>query len=217
MILNATERKDFGKKLASARAAGKLPVVAYGKKDKSTPYFVDAKDFSKVWEEAGESQIVTLQIGSAKKDVLIHDVTLDPLKDLPIHVDFYVIDSTQKVEVKIPLEFKGVAPAAKALGGILVKVLHEVEVSALPKDLPHELYVDISSLATFEDRVTIKDIVVPAGVKIIFPHADEVVALAAAPHEEKEEEAAPVDLSKIEVEKKGKKPEEEGEAGAETK
>ena len=215
MILNATERKEFGKKLVDARKQGKLPIVAYGRKEKGVSYFVDGKEFQKVWAQSGESTVVTLQIGTTAKDVLIHDVTLDPVSDLPIHADLYVIESGAMVEVKIPLEFVGIAPAVKTLGGILVKVLHEVEIRALPKNLPHKLAVDTSALATFEDRVTIKDIKVPEGAKIIFPHADEIVALVMPPKEEKEEEAAPVDLTKIEVEKKGKKPEEgEDAAGA---
>lgn len=214
LLLNAELRKEFGKKLETGRKAGKLPVVAYGRKEKSTPYFVNAVEFVKIWQKAGESSVVTLKVGAAEKDVLIHDVTLDPVNDHPIHADLYVIESGSKVRVKVPLVFTGVAPAVKALGGILVKVLHEVEVEAFPKNLPHELSVDIGGLEKFEDRVTIKDIKLGEGVKIVFPTADEIIALATPPKEEKEEEAAPVDLTRIEVEKKGKKPEEEGEAAA---
>lgn len=209
--LHAEKRDITGKKLAGLRASGKLPVVIYGPKEKSAPFAVDAKEFRAIWKQAGESSIISFMVGSEEKDVLIHDVALDPLTDLPIHADLYAIEKGKPIQVSIPLEFSGVAPAVKSLGGVLVKVLHEVEIEALPRSLPHSLIVDISSLLTFDDRIAVKDIVLPEGVSILSPDGDETVALVSEPKEEKEEESAPVDLSKIEVEKKGKKPEEAGE------
>jgi large subunit ribosomal protein L25 len=114
--------------------------------------------------------------------------------------------------VDIPLEFEGVSPAVKDLGGSLVKVMHEVKISAMPKDLPHNIIVDISSLVDFQSQILAKDIKVPAGVELM-ENPEEVVALVSEPREEKEE-TAPVDLSAIEVEKKGK--DKEGDDAAST-
>jgi large subunit ribosomal protein L25 len=93
-----------------------------------------------------------------------------------------------------------------------VKVLHEVEVRALPADLPHGFEVDVTSLATIDAQIHVKDIKLPKGVTMV-TDGEEVVALIAA-FKEETEEAPVLDLDSIEVEQKGKK-EEEGEAAAE--
>ena len=179
------------------------------------PISLSLGDFLKVWKEAGESTVVTLETGDGSKESLIHDVDLDPVSGTPLHADFYVFEKGHKVEVALPIEFTGVSSAVKDLGGTLVKVLHELKVEAMPKDLPHNIAVDISALAQFGDQILARDITLPNGVELkVSP--EEVVLTVSAPREEKEEEAAPVDLSSIEVEKKGKT-EEEGAESADAK
>jgi hypothetical protein len=107
----------------------------------------------------------------------------------------------------VPLEFIGVSPAVKDLAGNLMKVLRELKISADPQHIPHSITVDISTLATFEDQILASDIALPAGV-ILVENPDEVVATVEEPKAEVEEVVAPIDLSAIEVEKKGKKEEE---------
>jgi len=170
--------------------------------------------FEKTLKDAGESTILHLEGKDIDVDVLIHEVDLDPVTDKPRHADFYAIEKGKKLEIKIPLEFTGVAPAVKDLGGVLVKVMHEMEIEALPKDLPHKIEVDISKLATFDSVVTAADIKLPEGVTLkIKP--EEVVASVYEPKEEVVE-AAPVDLSAIEVVKKGKEAKEGAEGAAAT-
>lgn len=203
MLTLKTERRDIKVKPEVIRKTGKIPAVFYGKKEASTPISISKIDFLKVWKEAGESSVVTLETPEGVKESLIQDVDLDPITDTPRHADFYVFEKGHKVEVKLPLEFVGVAPAVKDLGGMLVKVLHELKVEAEPRDLPHNISVSIESLVNFGDQVLAKDIILPKGVELK-EHLEEVVALVSAPREEKEEETAPIDLSQIEVEKKGK-------------
>ncbi len=194
------------------RKAGHIPAVFYGKKEASTPISLKQAEFLKVWKEAGESSVVTLDTQNGPKESLIHDVELDPVTGAPRHADFYVFEAGHKVEVALPIEFTGTSPAVKDLGGTLVKVLHELEVEAMPKDLPHNISVDISALAVFGDQILAKDITLPKGVELkISP--EEVVALVAAPREEKEEEVAAPDLSTIEVSEDRGKKEVEGEGG----
>lgn len=214
LSITAEPRAIFGKKLKDIRKSGKMPAVAYGPKEAPASLFLDARQFSKVFAEAGETGVVSLSIGKDDKEVLIHEVALDPVSHLPIHADFYVLEKGKTVEVKVPLSFAGIAPAVKNLGGTLVKVLHEVEVRAMPKDLPRELAVSLELLTDLNSHVLIKDIVVPKGVEILAPEDEIVVSVSGPRQEEALEEVAPVDLSKIEVEKKGKK-EEEGETKAE--
>ncbi|MES2953009.1 MAG: 50S ribosomal protein L25 [Patescibacteria group bacterium] len=207
LSLNAEARTLFGKKVKKLRAEGKIPLVAYGKKGALGSYSVGAADFKKLFREAGESTVVNLITPEGERDVLIHDISYDPVTNEVVHADLYVIEKGQKVQVKVQVEFTGTSYAVKSLSGVLVKVLYEVEVEAEPRNLPHVLTIDISKLATFEDKLHASDIALPAGV-ILIENPEEVIALVQAPKEEKEEEAVPVDLTAIEVEKKGKKEEE---------
>jgi|SRR3989344_4065271 len=212
MLTLDVQVRDKSAKLADLRKAGKMPAVFYGKKTASTPISVLQKDFLKVWRAAGESSVVTLKDNTATVDTLIHAVDVDPVTDIPRHADFYVFEKGKKLEVSVPLEFVGISPAIKDLGGQLVKALHELKISADPTHIPHSIEVDISSLVDFTSQILAGDLKLPTGVDLI-EIPTEVVALAAMPKEEVEE-VAPVDLSSIEVEKKGKK-EEEGEAAPE--
>jgi large subunit ribosomal protein L25 len=206
------EKRDLKEALVPLRESGKVPAVFYGPKEPSTAIKMTLSDFKKSWKSAGESTVVSLEGNGILAEVLIHDVDLDPVTDVPIHVDFYAIEKGKKLTVDVPLEFIGVSPAVKELGAVLVKVLHDVEIEALPKDLPHKLEVDIASLVTFDSVLTAKDIKLPEGVALKIK-LDEVIASVYEPKEEVVE-AALVDLSAIEVEKKGKEAK-EGEAGAE--
>jgi len=210
LMIKAEKREIKGKKLAEYRLAGKLPVVIYGPKEKPVNFFIDRAEFEKVFRQAGESTVITVETPDGKKDVLVHDVTYHHVADQIIHVDFYAIEKDKKVEVGIPLSFVGESPAVKGLGGNLVKVLHEITVSALPKDLPHELEVDITSLVDFDSQIQLKDIKLPVGVEAV-GEVDEVVALVEVAREEEAEEEVETtpDFDAIKVEKKGKKEEEE--------
>lgn len=199
-------------KLATVRLNGMVPAVVYGASMENTSISVSSIEFIKVFKEAGESSTIVLDLGNKKVDVLIHDVQFDPVKSFPLHVDFLAVDMNKPVEVSIPLEFTGVAPAEKSGLGTLVKALHEVEIKALPKDLPHNFVIDISSLNTLEDKIHVRDIKLGSGVTML-TDSEEIVALVATVKEVKEEDVA-IDLSAIEVEKKGKK-EEEGDSKAE--
>lgn len=210
-VINAKAR-DLKGKLSTLRKGGELPAVYYGAGKKSTPITISNTEFKKVWHKAGESRAIIVKTPEGDVDVLIHEVQVDPVRDEPIHVDFLAIDMTKKIRVKVPLEFIGISNAVKNGVGNLVKVLHEVEIEALPKDLPHNLQADISKLETLSDNILVSDIKLSPGVEMI-TSGGEVVASIVAQKEEKVEEV-PVDLSAIEVEKKGKKEEEGASASA---
>ncbi len=212
LTLNVSKR-TAGSTPDIIRAKGFVPAVFYGKKDASTAIEVKEVDLIKIWKQAGESSVVTLKDESGSHDSLIHEVQRDAVSGRIIHADFYILEKGKKVTVKVPLVFEGVSMAIKALGGTLVKVAHELEIEAQPADLPHDLPVDISILETFDNQIHARDIKLPKGVTLVGGE-DEVIALATPPREEKEEAPAEIDLSKIEVEKKGKKDEEGAEAEA---
>ena len=207
MLTLMLEKRDvIGKKMKQMRADGKMPAVFYGKKEKATSVSVEQRAFEKVFKEAGYNTVIMLEGIGSTKEALIHDVATDPVRDTPRHVDFYIIEKGQKVQVEVPIEFEGIAPAVKELGGVLVKVLHTVEVEAEPSRLPQEIIVDVSSLVDFNSQICIKDLRVPDGV-LILGNPEEVVVLASEAVEEKVEEVAAPDLSTIEVAKKGKQEE----------
>ncbi|MDB5194131.1 MAG: ribosomal rRNA E-loop binding protein Ctc/L25/TL5, large subunit ribosomal protein [Parcubacteria group bacterium] len=211
MVTLKAEKRDVSVKAKALRQAGFIPAVFYGKKEASTPISIPMVDFLKVWKEVGESSVVSLQTADGIVESLIHEVDFDPVSGKPLHADFYVFEKGHKVEVEVPLELEGVSLAVKDLGGTLVRVLHALKIEAMPKDLPHNITIDISSLVDFQSQILAKDIQLPTGVELK-ENPEEVVVLVSAPREEKEEEVAPVDLSAIEVEAKGK--EKEGDEAA---
>jgi large subunit ribosomal protein L25 len=209
----AIEPRSMLGKTGKRLSKDKMAAVYYGHKEKSTPILISKADFKKVYKQAGESTVVTLKEANRDIETLIHEVDFDPIKGEPRHADFYVLEKGRKVEVSVPINFIGESPAVKG-GLILVKVMHELEVRAEPKNLPHSIEVDISTLIDEHSRIEIKDLKLGDGVESVVD-VTEVVAAITVPKEEKEEE--PVDLSTIEVEKKGKKEEEGVPAPAEEK
>lgn len=190
----------------SLRKKGLLPAVFYGPKEKSTPIVLNKIDFVKILREAGESTVIGLQTPKGEIEVLIREVSYEPVRGEPVHVDFYAPEKGKTVAVYVPLVFLGTSLAIKDLGGMLVKVLHEIEIEALPKDLPHDIKVDISVLADLDSQILAQNISLPTGVALLTEPEEVVAAISVA--EEEKEETAPTDLSSIEVEKKGKKEEE---------
>ncbi len=206
MLKLKTETRNSG----SQRQVGVVPAVVYGPKMETTPIAVSQAELKRVWKSAGESTVITLEGAIGGIDVLIHDIQRDPVKSDIIHVDFYAVDKDKKIAVDIQLEFIGTAPAVKEQGGVFMKIAHELSIEALPKDLPHAIEVDISSLKNLEDQITAGDIKLPTGVTLnVDP--EEVIAIVAAAKEETDEAPVTIDMSAIGLsEKKGKK-EEEGE------
>jgi len=207
--LKAKLRTDLGRKAKNLVKEGFLPAVVYGEGVPSRSISVGYKDFEKVYRSAGESTIVTLDCDGKTYNVLIHEVVQDPLKNIPTHADFYAIRMDKELKLKVPVEFIGESFAVKSEGGILVKVMQEIEVEALPKDLPHSIVVDISKLATVNSRISVGELSLPAGVRVV-AEADDIVVLVEPPRSEEELKAqlsteapeAPVEEVKTEKELK---------------
>ncbi len=200
LTLSVKTRKELGKKVKNLRKKGILPAVLYGPKIKTLPLEIDLKEFKKIYEKAGESSLISLQLDKSKFLVLIHEIKKDPLIEELIHVDFYQPILTEEVEVTVPIVFEGEALAVKELGGTLVKEISEVTVKALPQNLPHEIKVSVESLKTFEDEILIKDLKIPKDVKIQ-RELDEIVAIVTPPEKVEEELGKPIEEKVEEVEK----------------
>jgi large subunit ribosomal protein L25 len=203
----AVEKREISKNTNTLRREGILPAVVYGRGNESTPIAVNRKIFEKLFRTAGESTVIQLSGLGATKDVLIQQVDVHPVTGEAIHADFYAIQKGQKVTVSVPLEFDGVSPAVKDFGGILTKVMHELEIECEPKDLPHAIHVDISALTALDSQIHVSDLKLPASAKISV-EPETVVAMISVAQEEPVD--APVaDISAIEIsEDRGKKEEE---------
>lgn len=217
--LTATKRSVKGQ---NTRYEGQLPGVVYGAKTVSESVAFGYSDFVKLYRDAGESTLVDLLIdGTLGGKVIIQDVQHDPVSDRIIHVDLKRVDMKKKLRAPVTLKFVGEAPIIKAQGGTLVTSIHNVEVECLPTDLVSHIDISIASLSTYDVVIKVKDLILPAGIKIVSPHAEDLVVKAAPALTEEqikameEAGAAAVDLSKIES-AKPEKAAEEGEEGAAT-
>lgn len=217
MLSLTAEKRDAKVKPNALRKAGKIPAVYYGPKEATTSVALSAVEFKKVWKKAGKSSVVILKDAAGNEhDTLIHDIDVHPLSGEPRHADLYVIEKGKKVTVAVPLNFTGASSAVKDKAGILVKVHREIEIEAAPRDLPHDVVVDISKLVELTDVIMAKDLVLPKGVELKV-NPDDVIASIAEAKEEVEEAPAAIDVNAIEVEAKGKEVKEGEAAPAETK
>jgi large subunit ribosomal protein L25 len=211
--LAAALREVVGSRVRHLRAEGMLPAVLYGKGQPALNLQVPLKDFERTFREAGESTLIYVLVGKDSYPTVIKDVARDPLSGTPIHADFYKVSLTEKIKAMVPVVFVGESPAVQDLKAIFVRNMNELEVEALPQDLPHEISVDISPLAAFGDAIRLSDI---KGHGYEFTgNADEIIATVQEPKSEAELEAElaepTTDVSAVEEIKKEEKPAEEGE------
>jgi len=211
MDLSVQTRTITGKKVRSLRRDGLIPAELYGHGLKNVHISVAKKDFAKAFKEAGSSTVITLLVGANKHPAIIHEVSHDYLTGDVAHVDFYEVNMKEKISAKVPLEFIGEAPAIKAHAAVINKAMSEIEVEALPNDLPHSITVDLSALDELEKSIYVKDLVCPKGVKFLIED-DAAVATAMPPAKEEEVvPAAVVDVSAVKVETEEKKAERDAE------
>jgi len=209
LTLTVEKRAERGKAARQLRESGKMPAVLYGPKQETIPITVSERDFVKIWNEAGESTVIELAGEGDNKEALIHEVDVDPVSGKVRHADFYIFEKGKTIQVDVPLEFVGEAPVVKEQGSTLVKVLHELEIEVMPRDLPHNIPVDVSKLTDIDSQIHVRDLKLSEAVTVLTSPDEVVAAVALVKEEEEITEEAP-DLESIEVEQRGKK--EEGES-----
>lgn len=204
--LNAQKRDDVP--LQKVREEGRMPIVMYGPTVESAALSVVQTEFVKAWKELGGTGVVSIDVDGKKIEAVIKDVQYDPILHTPVHADLYVIVKGQKMEVSVPLTFEGLSPAVKQ-GGTLMKALHELDLEGEAHNVPSSIEVDVTTLVDLDSQIFAKDVKLPSGFSLVTSPDELVVAVEDAREAEPEEVAEEVDLSSIEVEKKGKKEEEE--------
>lgn len=190
ITLKSEKREIFGRKVSTLRKKGLIPANIFGNKVKSHSITVDSKEFAEVFKKAGETQIIDLE----GKSVLVSNLQKDPISDDVIHIDFRQVDLKEKIEAKVPVELIGESPAEKQNLGTVVQQIHEIEVEALPTEIPEKITIDASVLVEVDQAIYVKDLKVDKNVevktdgesivvKVEPPTKEEVVEVVATPAE----------------------------------
>jgi large subunit ribosomal protein L25 len=215
IVISASKRTVTGRQVNALRRQGLLPAVLYGAGIESTPIELDAHEATKALSVVGSSTLVSLNVGKDTHQVLVREIQRDVLRSDLLHVDFLKVAMDEKIRTDVPIELVGEAPAVRDLAGVLVSGLSEIEVEALPADLPDHLSVDLSALAEMDDTITVGDLILPEGVEVLTSE-DELIASVVYQVEEvvEEEEVEELVFEEVEPEviERGKREEEEEEA-----
>lgn len=208
VVLKATKRTVTGKQVKQLRRKGLLPGIIYGHNMEPTPISLDAHDAGLILPKLTSSSIVTIDLEGKQIAALVREKQRNFIKNFLTHVDFQAVSLTEAIRTYVSLHFSGTSPAVKDFQAIVVTNLNEIEVEALPADLPERIEVDLSKLTAIGDAIYVKDLVVPAGVEVL-TDGDEVVVVATGATEEKEETEVVEGIEPELSVERGKKEEEE--------
>lgn len=217
--LTAVTRQDVGRQAKKVRKLGSIPAVMYGPGIPPKSIQIGASEFQKLYRLAGSSSLIDVSVdSSAPVKVLIQEVQLHHLTRKPNHIDLRQIRMDEELTIDVELVFQGEAPAVKELAGTLVHAYDTLTVRCLPADLPHEITIDLSSLKTFDDVITVADLKLPKGVTIE-QSGDVTIASVTPPMTDEQlkklEESSVGDVTAVKTEAEEKKAQEEAKKAAE--
>lgn len=209
VVIKATRRTVTGKQVKALRRQGKLPGIIYGHHIETTPISMELQEATRALSGLTASSIVTVTIDGVENAALVREKQRDFIKGTLRHVDFQAVSLTEKIRAFVSVELIGLSPAVKDFNAVIVTGLDEIEVEALPQDLPERISVDISKLAKIGDGIYVRDLSFAEGVEILENEDDMVVRVTAQAAEEVVEGAAvEATTEEPEVIEKGKKEEE---------
>ncbi|OGC57174.1 hypothetical protein A3H26_02495 [candidate division WWE3 bacterium RIFCSPLOWO2_12_FULL_36_10] len=215
MELIAHSRKEFGKKTKILRRQHKLPAVIYGHGIDSVPVTIDVVNFLKVYRSAGETALIGLKIGDKTEQVLIGEVQLHPVTSLPLHANLHKVDLKEKVTVEVPIKIIGEEESLilKSGEGLLLVLIHDLQVEALPTDLPSEFVIDVSNLSSIGEDIKISFLVYDRKkVEVINADENDTILKIEEPKMAQEEEEVISEQAAVEaLEATAEAKEEEGE------
>src|SRR3989304_7599772 len=188
--LKVDKRTVTGKKVKKLRREGILPANIYGKEFKSTSVQLPIKDFLKVFSEVHETGLVDLAYDSQTLPVLIHNVQIDPRTQTPVHADFFKVNLKEKITARVPVVAVGEAKAVLDKVGLLEQPVSELEVEALPTDLPERIEVNVEALAAVDEQILVSDIKVSDGVSVLNEPSQVVFKIVELVTKEMEAQAA---------------------------
>jgi large subunit ribosomal protein L25 len=185
ITLLSTERKKQGK--YRDRAKGMMPAVVYGHGKKAEMIELDSVQAERAYKLAGSNKVIGLKVGDHRaKNVVFYDVQRDALKGGLTHADFYLVRMDEVLRAEVPIHFTGESTAVYKDEGTLVKNLETVEVECLPSQLPESCAGAISVLDDFEKTVTLGDLDIPEGVKVLIEDLSTLVVKVDPPRSDED-------------------------------
>ncbi len=212
VLINAEKRNVVGKQVKALRRQGILPGVIYGRHIEAFPIQMDAHDAALILDKLTASSLITLDVDGEKFSVLMRDRQRDVIFGDLLHVDFLVVSLTEKLRATIELKLVGEAPVADNPEVVVTQVLNDIEIEAFPQDLPEFIEVDISTLETVDDEITVADLDLGENIAILTDPNETIVSVGYVAQEEVAQEAEAVEPEVVE---KGKKEAAEEEAEGE--
>lgn len=186
--LEAEPREAIGKKVRAVRRQGLVPAVLYGSGVDGKPIKLDAKAADEALAKASASTLIDLTVDGELHKVLVRDVQRDVIRRNVLHIDFLKVDMDVAIRTEVPVELVGEAPAVREQGGVLVTGLTEIEVEALPGALPDRIVVELDPLEEIDDAITVGDLYLGEGVRVLTDLAENVAHVIYLAEEELEEE-----------------------------
>ena len=205
VLINAQKRNVTGKQVKALRRQGLLPGVIYGRHIEAFPIQMDAHDASLILDKLTASSLITINVDGEKYNVLMRDRQRDVIFGDLLHVDFLVVSLTEKLRATIELKLVGEAPVADNPDVVVTQVLNAIEIEALPQDLPEVIEVDISTLETVDDEITVADLDLGEKITILTDPNEAIVSVGYVAQEEVAEEEEAEALAEPKVVERGKK------------
>ena len=187
--IKAEVRSVVGRKVKNLRKQGLTPATIYGKGIDSVSVQFATAEVEKMYENVGESTLVTLNLDKENLPILFRNPQYHPVEGNLIHIDCYKVNLKEKISTMVPLEFVGESQSVKD-GNTLVTVTDEIEIEALPADLPENIEVDLSVLDNLEATITVADLKIDISKLEILTDAEQLIAKVEEP---RAEEVAPVE------------------------
>ena len=205
VLINAEKRNVVGKQVKALRRQGILPGVIYGRHIEAFPIQMDAHDASLILDKLTASSLITIDVDGEKFNVLMRDRQRDVIFGDLLHVDFMVVSLTEKLRATVELKLVGEAPVADNPEVVVTQVLNAIEIEALPQDLPEVIEVDISTLETVDDEITVADLDLGEDIAILTDPNETIVSVGYVAQEEVAEEEEAEELAEPKVVERGKK------------
>jgi large subunit ribosomal protein L25 len=187
-ILRAEPRTVVGKKVKALRREGRIPGVVYGPVvDGTIQVSVDRREFERYYRAIGLNTLFRLELEGEKHSVMIREVQVEPVRWVPLHVDFFAPNLKQEIVTTVNVTH---GEASQDLVGMVNQVITEVQVRGLPADIPMHIVADISGLRGSGEHVTAGDLPLPKGITLITSPEDTVITILAPRVTEEEEVVA---------------------------
>jgi large subunit ribosomal protein L25 len=177
--LTVAPREEKGKSAARRlRYAGQLPAVVYGRKEEPMKLTVNEKEFRDFVAHHGSHGLLSLNIeGGQKIPAVVKELQRHPFKNHVQTIDFLRVSLSEKIHATVPIILEGEPDSVRVEGGVLVQSMHEVEIIALPQNLPEAVYADISHLEFNGAALMLSEIKLPEGIEFASEEDDDVAVV----------------------------------------